>query len=183
MSADFPILKTHRLLLRKPSSVDVAAYGRILSIADVTKYTDIPDNPTDKRCERMVSWMSKLYEKKNGCAWIIENRSDSEIIGAIRINQIFKKAKCGVIGYEIHPEEWGLGKMTEALSAVVSAGHDVFELNRLEAWTLPGNTASDRVLEKSGFMYEGTLRHKEYFKQKFQDLKIFARLSCDPRVP
>ncbi len=174
------MIKTPRLLLRQPSMNDSGEYGSILSIANVTKYTDIPDDPTQKRSDRMVSWMSKLHEKQNGCAWIIENQADSEIIGAIRINQIFKKAKCGVIGYELHPDEWGQGKMTEALKAVVAVGHDVFALHRLEAWTLPGNIASDRVLEKSGFKYEGTMRHKEYFKQNFQDLNIFARIVTDP---
>ncbi|WP_244615443.1 GNAT family N-acetyltransferase [Rhizobium rhododendri] len=50
--------------------------------------------------------------------------------------------------------------MTEAVEAVTRCGFTDFSLNRIEAWTLPGNVASDRVLEKAGFCYEGTLRQK-----------------------
>jgi len=44
---------------------------------------------------------------------------------------------------------------------------------------LPGNTASDRVLEKAGFQYEGTLRQKAWFKGAFHDFRMFGRLAAD----
>lgn len=172
----FPELFTKRLKLRAPVLKDADAYHEILSINEVTQHTDIPDSPTKKRSERFVSWMTKLFDRNNGCAWIIEHTGSGKTIGAIRINEIQKKAKCGVIGYELLPEYWNQGIMTEALIAVVECGHLKFGLNRLEAWTSPGNPASDRVLEKSGFEYEGTLRQKSWFKGSFQDLRMFSRL-------
>ena len=69
--------------------------------------------------------------------------------------------------------------MSEAVEAVARCGFDVFFLNRIEAWTLPGNGASDRVLEKAGFRYEGTLRQKARFKNAFHDIRIFSRLAID----
>jgi [ribosomal protein S5]-alanine N-acetyltransferase len=70
--------------------------------------------------------------------------------------------------------------MTEAVRAVVACGHDHFKLNRMEAWTLPGNDASDRVLLKNGFRYEGTLRQKARFKGAHHDFRMFGRLKDDP---
>ena len=69
--------------------------------------------------------------------------------------------------------------MSEAAIAVAACGHQVFGLNRIEAWTLPGNTGSDRVLEKAGFRYEGTLRQKGRFKGAYHDLRMFGRLASD----
>ena len=69
--------------------------------------------------------------------------------------------------------------MTEAVRAVVACGHETFRLNRIDAWTLPGNAASDRVLEKSGFQYEGTLRQKAWFKGAFHDFRMFGRIAAD----
>ena len=37
--------------------------------------------------------------------------------------------------------------------------------------------ASDRVLEKVGFQYEGTLRQKSWFKGAFHDFRMFSRLA------
>jgi len=85
-----------------------------------------------------------------------------------------------MIGYELDPAFWGRGFMTEAVRAVVACGHQQFKLNRIEAWTLPGNPASDRVLEKSGFRYEGTARQRAYFKGSFHDFRMFARIAGDP---
>jgi ribosomal-protein-alanine N-acetyltransferase len=64
--------------------------------------------------------------------------------------------------------------------AAALGGHQVFGLNRIEAWTLRGNAASDRVLEKAGFRYEGTLRQRAWFKGAFHDFRMFGRVVGDP---
>jgi ribosomal-protein-alanine N-acetyltransferase len=97
--------------------------------------------------------MSKVHGSGKGCAWIIEISGSKALAGAIRFNSFEKKWRCGEIGYELHPYYWGKGLMTEAVRAVVACGHETFGLNRIDAWTLPGNGASDRVLEKSGFRH------------------------------
>jgi len=88
--------------------------------------------------------------------------------------------RCGEIGYESHPDFWGRGLMTEAVRAVVACAHGRFELNRIEAWTLPSNDASDRVLTKAGFVYEDTLKQKAWFKGAYQDFRMFGRVAADP---
>jgi len=111
---------------------------------------------------------------------MIQKRSTGTPLGAIRINRIHRRWRWGEIGYESHPEFWGRGLMTEALRAVVACGHGHFKLNRMEAWTLPGNAASDRVLVKAGFNYEGTLKQKAWFKGAFHDFRMFGRVAADP---
>jgi ribosomal-protein-alanine N-acetyltransferase len=123
--------------------------------------------------------MSKVHGTGKGCAWIIEISDSKALAGAIRFNSFEKKWWCGEIGYELHPYYWGKGLMTEAVRAVVACGHETFGLNRIDAWTLPGNGASDRVLEKSGFRHEGTLRQKAWFKGAFHDFRMFGRVAGD----
>jgi ribosomal-protein-alanine N-acetyltransferase len=126
--------------------------------------------------------MAKVHASGKGCAWVIEQRGrrSAAFLGAIRFNSFEKKWRSGMIGYELDPAFWGRGFMTEAVRAVVACGHQQFKLNRIEAWTLPGNPASDRVLEKSGFRYEGTARQRAYFKGSFHDFRMFARIAGDP---
>jgi [ribosomal protein S5]-alanine N-acetyltransferase len=179
---EFPSLTTERLRLRAPHVDDAAAYGAVLSIPEVTHYSDIPDAPTMAVIERMMRFMSKLYESRKGCAWIIEDAASSRLVGAIRFNHFDRRWRVGEIGYESHPDFWGRGLMTEALRAVIGHGHQMFRLNRIEAWTLPGNSASDRVLEKGGFRYEGTLRQKARFKGRYHDFRMFGRVAADPMI-
>lgn len=179
-SKPFPSLETTRLILRKPSLKDADAYHTILSNPQTSKYSDVPHNPTRKRSERFVSWMSKLHQRGNGIAWLIELKKEMKTIGAIRINRIENKTKCGYLGYEIDETCWNKGFATESLSELVKYAHSELELNRLEAWTCEGNDASDKVLIKNGFQYEGTQREKVYFQGKMHNIRLFARLKDDP---
>jgi ribosomal-protein-alanine N-acetyltransferase len=164
-------------------SSDASFYHQLLSVAEVTRFSDLPDRAARAaraQVDRFVDWMSKLFSSGRGCAWVIQKRSTGTLLGAIRINRIHKQWRWGEIGYESHPEFWGRGLMTEAVRAVVACGHGHFRLHRMEAWTLPGNDASDRVLVKAGFNYEGTLKQKAWFKGAFHDFRMFGRVAADP---
>jgi RimJ/RimL family protein N-acetyltransferase len=176
----FPVLITKRLTLRAPAPNDGAAFLTLLSQPGVTRFSNWPDAPTKVQIERSMRWMSKVHASGKGCAWIIEDRKSKALLGAIRFNSFERKWCCGEIGYELHPDFWGRGLMSEALAAVVDCGHQAFGLNRIEAWTLPGNDASDRVLEKSGFRHEGVVRQRAWFKGAFHDFRMFGRLAGDP---
>jgi len=51
-----------------------------------------------------------------------------------------------------------------------------FKFIRIEATVFKNNTPSKRVLEKAGFMPEGTLQKFYNKDQKFIDADIYARL-------
>ncbi|HEY8260494.1 MAG TPA: GNAT family N-acetyltransferase [Methylosinus sp.] len=176
---NFPLLLTERLRLREPMPADCNAVHAIFSFPEVTRFGNFPDAPKKARSEKITRWMCGAFAKGKGCAWIIQDRRSDVALGAILFNNFDKASKCAEIGYELHPSHWGKGLMSEAVGAVARCGFDTFFLNRIEAWTLPGNGASDRVLEKAGFRYEGTLRQKARFKNAFQDLRMFSRLVGD----
>lgn len=60
------------------------------------------------------------------------------------------------IGYGIIPEYEGFGYATEAVLAIIKWAATQKEVKRIEAETEADNYASQRVLEKSGFMQTGT---------------------------
>jgi hypothetical protein len=115
----FPLLVTKRLTLRAPTAKDVTAFRAILSIPDVTRFSNWPDNPTQAQCERFVRWMAKLYASGNGSAWIIEDRGSKTLAGAIRYNSVQKKWKCGQIGYELgqRPDDRGRRRCSDIWSS------------------------------------------------------------------
>ena len=179
----FPILSTKRLKLRAIAPHDAAAFRTLMSIPDVTRYANWPENPTEDQANEWTRNLSDLFPSGRGCAWAIEERSSGAFIGAVHYNYFYRDWKLGGIGYEIHPDYWGRGLTTEALRAVVAYGHGFFALNRIEAWTLPGNAASDRVLEKAGFQFEGVFRQKGFFKGAFHDFRMFGRVASDAVMP
>ncbi len=57
----FPVLTTERLELLAVQSRDGTFYHQLLSVAEVTRFSDLPDRATRAQADRFVDWMSKLY--------------------------------------------------------------------------------------------------------------------------
>jgi ribosomal-protein-alanine N-acetyltransferase len=96
-------------------------------------------------------------------------------------NKDFRSAE---LGFELHPEFWRQGLMTETLSAALNFGfgkHFFFELNRLQALTSLENDASINLLKKFGFQSEGILREYGYWNGRFHDLRMFSLLRRECR--
>lgn len=181
MTVDFPRLLSPRLALRPIEVSDLRDLQALLAIPETTRHSNWPDAPGQEDCRQFIDNWIEMAASAKGYAWAIEQRDEPGLIGCIRFNYITRPSNVGGIGYELHPGFRGRGLMTEALRAVAMLGHDRLQLNRIEAWTLPGNPASDRVLEKAGFRFEGTLRQSRWFKGAYHDLRWFGRLAGDAR--
>ncbi len=65
------------------------------------------------------------------------------------------------LGYWIRAEDTRKGLMTEAVRAVVRVAFDVLGVERLDIRCGVDNAASAGVAQKTGFVLEGTLRHRK----------------------
>jgi ribosomal-protein-alanine N-acetyltransferase len=176
---NFPALSTSRLKLRAIAPDDVAEFRGLMSIPEVARYSNWPKDPNENQANEWTRTLAELFPSGKGCAWVIEERSSGAFVGAVHFNYFYWEWRLGGVGYETHPTYWGRGLTTEALRAVVAYGHRYLALNRIEAWTLPGNDASDRVLKKAGFQFEGVFRQKGFFKGAFHDFRMFGRVASD----
>jgi RimJ/RimL family protein N-acetyltransferase len=75
------------------------------------------------------------------------------VISLILQTDIYRKS--AEIGYWIGEPYWGKGIATQAVSQIVKYGFETLNLIRIYAGIIEYNTASMRVLEKSGFKKEG----------------------------
>ena len=69
-----------------------------------------------------------------------------------------QNARMGDIGYRVNPEYWNMGITTEALKEVVRFIFENTEIDRLNGRVDVRNVASNKVMEKCGFIKEGTVR-------------------------
>lgn len=85
---------------------------------------------------------------------------EGKAVGSIGIflgNDVYQKS--GELGYWIGEAFWGKGVMSEAARQIVKEAFSKFDIERIYAEPFSYNTGSRRVLEKAGFIYEGTMRH------------------------
>jgi [ribosomal protein S5]-alanine N-acetyltransferase len=66
--------------------------------------------------------------------------------------------RSATLGYCLSDSAWGQGFATEASNALLQWAFNTLDMNRVQAETDTRNVASCRVLEKLGFLREGTRR-------------------------
>ncbi|KAK9179634.1 hypothetical protein WN943_028836 [Citrus x changshan-huyou] len=106
---------------------------------------------------------------------------DDRSIGYISIKPESGDDRCRAhIGYAVAAEYWGHGMATLALKMAVSKVFDeIPDLVRLHALVELENKASQRVLEKVGFVKEGLLRKYGFCKGEIRDMFVYSFLSTD----
>jgi len=87
------------------------------------------------------------------------------------------------IGYSILPDERGKGYCTEAVKIMVDYLFLSRPIVRVQAHTNARNMASQRVLEKSGFKKEGTLRKEYFVRGEWVDSCVYGILREEWREP
>ena len=85
----------------------------------------------------------------------IELLEIGELIGDVGVNEVDDKSGKVEIGYNICEKYRGTGCATEAVMAMTEFVMAAFPIKRLYGRVMQGNEASCRVLQKSGYMYQG----------------------------
>jgi len=95
-----------------------------------------------------------------GTTWKIIDKKSGKIIGCIGLEDDKKRPeiKSRELGYWLGRDFWNKGFMTEAAKAAIDYGFDKMELDIISVCTAPENKRSQKVIDKLGFSYEGTLR-------------------------
>lgn len=179
MSLATPTLLTERLRLRPFTDDDADVLFALQSNPRVTRYWDAPAWTEPARAERFIAWCRQMAEEGTGARLAIDRLDDDGFIGWCSIsdwNATFRSAR---LGYSLSDAAWGHGYATEAVRALLQWSFEAFDLNRVQAETDTRNLASARVLEKVGFVREGTLREDCIVNGEISDSWVFGLLRRD----
>jgi RimJ/RimL family protein N-acetyltransferase len=108
----------------------------------------------------------------------IARPDDDEMVGDLAL---FLKwgGRTAEIGYTLSPEARGVGFATEAVEGILDYVFDTLGVTRIEASLHPDNVASARVLERTGFLYEGLTRSDYWVGDEVSDTAHYAMLRPD----
>lgn len=149
-------LQGERLTLRMPQATDVPAVYAYASDEEVTRYLAWPRHTAMADSETFLQQAQEGWRNGRYLIWMIED--EAGVVGAI--GAALSGASAG-IGYVLARGAWGRGYATEALGLVAAALLDDTPIRSLLALCVTENSASRRVLEKSGFHYLRTM--SDYF--------------------
>lgn len=176
MSVPTPTLDTARLRLRPFTDLDADRLFALQSDAHVLRYWDAPPWTDRARADRFIEACRVMAEEGSGARLAVDRLSDGAFIGwcsLTRWNPVFRSAS---LGYCLGEAAWGQGYATEAARALLEWSFDTWDLNRVQAETDTRNLASAHVLEKLGFLREGTLREDCVVNGEVSDSWVYGLL-------
>lgn len=174
----FPVLSTERLYLREIKQEDVESIYKLLSDPEVIKYDSFELFTNLAQAENLIKWFNEEFDEKRAIFWGISLKDKAEIIGFCKCEIEIPKVRAD-IGYDLRTEYWNMGIMTEALSEIVDFTFKTLKVNRIEAAVSTENSGSIRVLQKLGFIKEGILRQRSFWRGSFNDMVMFSILKKD----
>ncbi|MBK6381550.1 MAG: GNAT family N-acetyltransferase [Chitinophagaceae bacterium] len=174
----FPEIKTERLLLRRITDADAPELLFLRSDETVMKYIDREKPKSLEEALAFIQIVNANIDKNESVMWAIalQDKPDT-LIGNIGFWRIINKHYRSEIGYMLHPSFWGKGIMKEALLAAIDFGFNQMKLHSIEAHINPDNTASGKLLEKTGFVREAYFKEDFFFRGKFIDSAIYSLLN------
>jgi len=175
----FPVLETNRLRLIELNSTHAEHLFNQFSREDVTRYYGMDPLTTLDQAEKMIANMNNGFTEKRSARWGIQLKETGELAGTIGLNNLQLWSKKCEVGYDLHPDYWGNGYVTEALEKVLFHCFDTLELSRVGAFTFPDNKDSWKLLLNLGFEKEGLLRNYLYQGGKNHDAIVFSKTKED----
>lgn len=139
-------IETERLLLRRGTMDDLAAFHSILSNPQATEFWSTPPH---SYIEQSREWLQSMIDilPAEGEDFVVEHQGS--VIGKAGFFRFPE------IGFILHPLAWGLGFAEEAVRPLLKRAFHVHRLEAVEADVDPKNAASLRLLAKLGFIEIG----------------------------
>jgi [ribosomal protein S5]-alanine N-acetyltransferase len=152
-----PVLTTERLTLRAMVPADAARVLTFRGDPEVLKY-DGPLIHTTAEALAFIEEVRQEGEAHKSVAWGIALPEPNQLIGSVGLWYWEHYHRRAELGYGLATKYWGQGLAQEAVRAVALYGFEQMNLNRIYARTIVANERSVRMLERLGFVREGTQR-------------------------
>ena len=126
--------------------------------------------------EETRSWLTvqvQAFQQRTTFEFAITS-DDGSYLGGCGLNQIDALNQRANLGYWVRSSAAGHGVATVAVKLVRDWGFAQTDLVRLEVLVAVDNLASRRVAEKSGALYEGTLRSRLLVHGTRHDAALYA---------
>ena len=179
-------IETERIVLRPPTHSDHRAWAALRAESEDFLRPWEPvwadDHLSRRAFVNRVYWAQRAIGNGTAVPLFLFVRETDEFAGAVTLDNIRRgPAQAGSLGYWLGERFARRGLMREAIPAVVHYAFRELDLSRIEAACLDENVRSQRVLERSGFKYEGIAQAYLQIAGRWRTHRLYACLRPDRR--
>lgn len=146
--------ETERLVLRHTNMEDVDLVFALRSCPIVRKYIMQPLITEQEQAIAHINKLIGFLEDDKSISWTLINKDTNKKLGGICLWNFSEDKKTAEVGYDLLPEHFRKGYMSEALQAVIKFGFKALNLKTIEAFTHIENESSKQLLVNNGFVFQ-----------------------------
>ncbi|MFB9910534.1 GNAT family N-acetyltransferase [Rhizobium paknamense] len=151
-----PVLLSQRLVLRAPHVEDIDALAHLANNAAIASMVSRMPHPYTATDAADFVRRSNLGEIGK-CVYAITKADNGEFLGCCALEPHVNDAETLELGYWLGEPYWNNGYATEAAHALIDMAFRTREdITFLDARCRVTNVAARRVIQKSGFQFQGT---------------------------
>ncbi|MCL2194513.1 MAG: GNAT family N-acetyltransferase [Oscillospiraceae bacterium] len=173
-------LETTRLIIRDPMPSDMDGWHRLFSDAKTMYYLqEIMTHSLDESRQNLAMAVNEASSpNRTKYFFAIEHKTTGAFVGAMgyTVTATTPLGKLVGMGYFILPQYHGQGYMTEAVNEVVRFAFEENGVYRIAIGCLTENRASERVMQKCGFIKEAQYKSYTWHDGRMKDRVEYRRL-------
>ena len=169
-------LKTKRLVLKLPHVRNAKQMFDLVQDPDVPKFMSFDCPAKVEHTKAHIAQRRARCRKRESFELAIWLVGTNRLIGSVGVMNISTKDRKAELGYWLGKEYWGNGYMPEAVMALSAFAFKHLGIHKLIIKVFDENTASQRVAEKCGFVFEGLLKNHIFAKDAYWDVRYYSKL-------
>lgn len=172
----FPILESERLCFRKLTITDAPEILLLRGSSETMKYIPRPLIREINGALAHIKMINDKIDENIDINWAVTEKGTDKCIGIMGFYRTQPEHFRTELGYMITPEHWGKGYVTEAVTVLLDFAFNSLQFHSIEAVIDSRHIASERVLQKVGFIKEAHFKENFYYNNEFTDTVIYSLL-------
>ncbi|SHO47760.1 GNAT family N-acetyltransferase [Anaerocolumna xylanovorans] len=175
---NFPIIEDDDILMKQIEKQDLSDYVEINMNEVLYRFKPGEPRKTIAAVENIIGHHERDFYKK-----IIINlgiylkKDNNKMVGVAELFDFDTKVSAATIGYTLNQNYWGKGIATKTTALLLNYLFNEIDVNRVQAFVMPQNEKSKKVLLRNDFIKEGTIRQGNYWKGRgIVDLELYSIL-------
>lgn len=179
--SSYPFLSCDAVTISRITPTDLQSLWEIMSDDENFRYSPSGAARSPAEMRRKIAQIDSLFrEKKRIILGIFSNDSLNKLIGVIDISDLDLRISSISVDIRMNRTYSGRGLARAAMETTCKYLIERIEANRIIAYVMPNNFRCKYLLERCGFLKEGTIREGFLWPDKgLVDLDLYALLAGD----
>ncbi len=181
--SSFPFMSSEKVTLTRMTELDLEAMWEIMGDDDNYRFAPTAALRSPAECGLKLRQIDAMFRDKVAITLgIYPNGRENRLAGFLEIYGIDPRVQAVTLRFTLHRDCTGMGYASSAVRAAAEYLFTTIGVHRIQAYVLPTNYRGVLVLERCGFLKEGTIREGFLWPDKgIVDLSLYSLLPTDRR--